>query len=256
VSKLSGSVAVVTGASAGIGAATARQLAGLGATVVAVARRADRLAETVAACQPATTGSVSHVGDVSDRSVCESIVSSTIDRFGRLDIVVNNAGISLPGHATRATVEDAERQMAVNFWGPVYLTTAALPHLLAQRSGSIVNVTSVAGYVPNPGEAAYGATKAALSRWTHGLLIDLAGTGVHAGVLSPGPIATEIWGDDPYHGRMYPPEMVAAGVVRMIDRRIVHLTVPRRYGLVGALYPLVGRPMRFGLRQYAKRHPV
>jgi len=115
-------------------------------------------------------------------------------------------------------------------------------------------VTSVAGYVPNPGESAYGASKAALSRWSHGLAIDLHDTGVHVGVLSPGPIDTEIWSLDEelsYTGKLYPPEVVADGVARMIEHRLVHLTVPRHYGLVGALYPILGRPMRWGLRRYA-----
>jgi hypothetical protein len=72
--------------------------------------------------------------------------------------------------------------------------------------------------------------------------------------LSPGPIRTEIWTDaDSYRGKLYPPELVAAGVERMIRRRLVHLTVPRQYGIVGAVYPLAGRPLRFGLRQYGKR---
>ena len=251
--KLSGSVAIVTGASSGIGAATAVHLAKLGATVVCVARRADRLAETAAACAAAAPGSRSHVADVADREACNAVVASTIEDLGRVDILVNNAGIAHVGRPADTKVEDIERVMAVNFFGPVYLATAALPHLLEQRRGSIINVTSVAGYVPNPREAPYGASKAALSRWSHGLAVDLHGTGVHVGVLSPGPIRTEIWTDaDGYKGKLYPPELVAAGVERMIRRRLVHLTVPRQYGLVGALYPLVGRPMRFGLRQYGK----
>ena len=252
--RLSGSVAIVTGASSGIGAATAIHLAKLGVTVVCVARRADRLAETVAACARSSSGSRSHVADVSDREACDAVVASAVADLGRVDIVVNNAGIALVGHPADTKVEDIERIMAVNFFGPVYLTMAALPHLLEQRSGSVINVTSVAGYVPNPREAAYGASKAALSRWSHGLAVDLHDTGVHVGVLSPGPIRTEIWTDaDSYHGRLYPPELVAAGVERMIRRRLVHLTVPRQYGIVGAVYPLAGRPMRFGLRQYGKR---
>jgi short-subunit dehydrogenase len=252
--RLSGSVAIVTGASSGIGAATAIHLAKLGSTVVCVARRADRLAETVAACAQSSPGSRSHVADVSDREACDAVVASTVADLARVDIVVNNAGIALVGRPADTKVEDIERIMAVNFFGPVYLTMAALPHLLEQRSGSVINVTSVAGYIPNPREAAYGASKAALSRWSHGLAVDLHDTGVHVGVLSPGPIRTEIWTDaDSYRGKLYPPELVAAGVERMIRRRLVHLTVPRQYGIVGAVYPLAGRPLRFGLRQYGKR---
>jgi short-subunit dehydrogenase len=157
-----------------------------------------------------------------------------------------------PAQAT--TVEDVERLMATNFFGAVYLTMAALPGMLERRRGWIVNVTSVAGSIPNPNESAYGATKAALSLWSHGLAVDLHGTGVHAGALSPGPIDTDIWEMDAvYDGRRYPPSVVADGVVQMIEGRKVQLTVPRRYGAVGALYPLLGRPLRWGLRRFARR---
>jgi short-subunit dehydrogenase len=251
-----GRVAIVTGASSGIGAAVATDLARRGARVVAVARREDRLAATVDACRARSPESRAHAADVSSRDACTEVVAETERRFGRVDILVNNAGISVHKDAARTSVDDVERLFAVNFFGPVYLTTAALAGMVERRAGSVVNVTSVAGYVPNPGEAAYGATKAALSRWSHGLAVDLADTGVHVGVLSPGPIDTEMWSLDEvpsYTGKLYPPEIVADGVARMIERRLVHLTVPRRFGAVGALYPLLGGPMRWGMRRYAKR---
>jgi short-subunit dehydrogenase len=249
-------VAVVTGASSGIGAAVAVDLAGRGARVVAVARRADRLATTVEACRVSSPESVVHPADVSSRVACEEVIRATEKRFGRVDILVNNAGISMHKNAARTSVDDVERVVAVNFFGAVYLTMAALPRMLERHRGTIVNVTSVAGYVPNAGEAAYGASKAALSRWSHGLAVDLAGTGVHVGVLSPGPIDTPIWSLDEelaYTGKLYPPETVAHGVVQIIDRRLTHLTVPRRYGAMRALYPLFGRPLRWGIRRYEAR---
>jgi short-subunit dehydrogenase len=254
--KVGGRVAVVTGASSGIGAAVAVELARRGATVVAVARRADRLEETVAACRVSAPESIAHPADVSSRPACEDLIDRTTARMGRVDILVNNAGISVHKNAVRTSVEEVDRVMAVNFFGPVYLTMAALPGMLDRRRGSIVNITSVAGYVPNPGEAAYGASKAALSRWSHGLAVDLHGSGVHIGVLSPGPIDTEIWSLDEelsYRGRLYPPEVVARGVVRMITREQVHASVPRRYGAVGALYPILGRPLRWGMLRYEAR---
>jgi short-subunit dehydrogenase len=249
-------VAVVTGASSGIGAAVATDLAGRGARVVAVARRADRLATTIDACRTSSPESVAHPADVSSREACDEVIRDAEAHFGHVDILVNNAGISVHKNAARTSVDDIEHVMAVNFFGAVYLTMAALPGMLERRVGAIVNVTSVAGYVPNAGEAAYGASKAALSRWSHGLAVDLAGTGVHVGVLSPGPIDTEIWSLDEelaYTGKLYPPEVVARGVAKMIERRLTHLTVPRRYGAVGALYPILGRPMRWGMRRYEAR---
>ena len=251
---IAGRVAVVTGASSGIGAAVATDLARRGATVVAVARRKDRLDEIIETCRQHAPASMACPADVSTRAECEGVIATAEERFGRVDIVVNNAGISIHRNAARTTSDDVERLMAVNFFAAVYLTNAALAGMLERHEGAVVNVTSVAGYVPNPGEAAYGASKAALSLWSHGLAVDLDGSGVQVSVLSPGPIDTEIWGLDEelsYTGKLYPPQVVADGVADAVERGWVHRTVPRQYGLVGALYPVVGRPMRWGLRRYA-----
>jgi NAD(P)-dependent dehydrogenase (short-subunit alcohol dehydrogenase family) len=244
-------VAIVTGASSGIGAATALELARRGASVFAVARRAEKLA---AVCGSACTALP---GDVGRRDDCERVVAEARRQSGRpVDILVNNAGISPGEDSINDTVAGVERVMAINFMGPVYLTGAVLPDMVARRTGSIVNVTSVSGYVPNPGEPAYGASKAALSRWSHGLAVELAKHHVHVGVVSPGPIATEIWDSDTvaYSGKLYPPEMVAEAIAKMIERGHVHVTVPRRFGAVAAMYPLTGRPMRWGLRKYGASH--
>jgi NAD(P)-dependent dehydrogenase (short-subunit alcohol dehydrogenase family) len=251
--QIKGSIAIVTGASSGIGAATALRLAEKGATVVGVARREDRLADTIAACRRHTEGSVAHAGDVSSRAFAAEVVAAATARFGRADILVNNAGISPGEDPVHRAADDVEAVMGVNFFGAIYLADAVLPGMIARGHGSIVNVTSVAGYVPTPDEPAYGASKAALSRWSHGLAIALHDAGVHVGVLSPGPIDTEIWEhtSNEYHGKLFPATVVADGIVRMIEKRLVHLTVPRRFGAVGAVYPLVGRPLRWGLRRYA-----
>lgn len=253
------SVAIVTGASSGIGAATACELARRGTIVVAVARRADKLDEVVAKCHKWSPKSMAHAADVSDNYSCDSVVGDAIKKFGHVNIIVNNAGVAVNKHAADETVADVELMMQVNFFGAVHMTLAALPGMIERGSGSIINVTSVAGYIPNPREAAYGASKAALSRWSHGLAVDLHDTGVHVGVLSPGPINTDIWeheSDVDYKGKLYSPELVASGVTKMIERRITHLTVPRKFGANGALYPLMGRPMRYGMRKFAERNAV
>ena len=253
--RIRGAVAVVTGSSSGIGAATAQALAAKGATVVAVARRKDRLDEVVEDCRGRSPDSFACAGDVADRAFAESAIRQVHERFGRVDILVNNAGIS-PGEdvGTRAA-DDAEQIMAVNFFGAMYFAGAVLPGMIGRRCGSIVNVTSVSGYVPTPGEPAYGASKAALSRWSHGLTVELHDTGVHVGVLSPGPIDTEIWlhTTTEYNGKLFPPSIVGDAVVRMVEREQTHVTVPRRFGAVSAMYPLVGRPMRWGLRKFGER---
>src|SRR3954471_10404415 len=251
---IAGRVAVVTGASSGIGATVATDLARRGATVVAVARRKEKLDEIVDACRRSSPKSTACAADISERSECERVIRTVEDEFGRLDVLVNNAGISIHRNAARTTADDVERLMAVNFFAPVYLTTAALPGMLERRQGTVINITSVAGYVPNPGESAYGAAKAALSLWTHGLAVDLHDTGVQATVISPGPIDTEIWSLDEelsYSGKLYPPQVVADAVADAIDKGWVPRPAPRRYGLVGVLYPAIGRPMRWGLRRFA-----
>ena len=228
--EIRGAVAIVTGASSGIGAATAEELARRGAVVVAVARRQELLDETVKRCREHTPASRAFRADVGDRAACESVVASTLADVGCVDIVVNNAGVSLRRHAAKASVEEIEQVMQINFFGAVYLTMAALPGMLERNRGSIVNVTSVAGYIPNPHESAYGASKAALSLWSHGLAVDLVDSGVHVGVLSPGPIDTEIWEKDEedaaYDGKLYPPSIVSEGIAKMIDREQVHATIP------------------------------
>jgi short-subunit dehydrogenase len=154
------------------------------------------------------------------------------------------------------SIDDVERVLRINFLGAVHMVSQFLPGMVEQRRGFIVNVGSVAGQIPNPKETAYGAAKAALHNWTHGLNLDLHGTGVHAGLLSPGPIDTEIWDKDEtpssYTGKKYPPEVVAIGAARMIEKGLVHLTVPRRYGAVGPIYalPLLGRAVRVGLVRF------
>ena len=192
--EIAGRVAVVTGASSGIGATVATDLARRGATVAAVARRKDKLDEIIDQCRQYAAASMPVPADISSREECERVIAEVEQRFGRVDILVNNAGISIHRNAARTTADDVERLMAVNFFAPMYLTTAAMAGMLERKQGSIVNITSVAGYVPNPGESAYGAAKAALSLWSHGLAVDLVDTGVQVTVISPGPIDTEIWG--------------------------------------------------------------
>ena len=254
--KINGSVAVVTGASSGIGRVIAVDLARRGATVVVVARRVRALDETVEACRQSSRDSFAVVGDVSVTADCQQLAAAVDERLGQADIVVNNAGISMHKDAQDTTTDDVARVLGINFLGAVNVATQFLPGMVQRGKGSIVNVGSVAGQIPNPKELAYGASKAALYNWTHGLHLDLHGTGVHAGLLSPGPIDTEIWDKDEtpssYNGKKYPPEIVAVGVARMIEKELVQLTVPRHYGAVGSIYALpgFGRAMRWGLIRF------
>jgi hypothetical protein len=255
--QIAGSIAVVTGASEGIGKAIGLDLALRGATVVGIARRMELLEAAVEEFRRHAPESLAHRADVSSRADCEEAIAAAERRFGRVDIVVNNAGLSIRKPAIETSVDEIERVMQVNFLGAVSTTMAALPGMLARKRGSVVNITSVAGYLPNPKEAAYCASKAALSLWSHTLAVELHGTGVHVGVVSPGPIQTEIWGKDEtpaaYAGKMYPPTVVADAVARSIEREKVHTTVPRKFGLPAVWYALFPEMMRRGIRKYDEK---
>jgi short-subunit dehydrogenase len=255
--NIRGSVALVTGASSGIGAVVAADLARRGAQVVVTARREAELERTADACRRHTAGSFAVTADLGEPGEGARVVAAATEALGRVDIVVNNAGISIRRHALDTTPEEVERVMRVNFFSAVQTTMAALPAMVERRRGCVVNITSVAGYIPNPKESAYGASKAALSLWSHVLLVDLAGTGVHVGVLSPGPIDTEIWDKDEqagYHGPKFPPQVVADGVAMVVEKSLAHLTVPRRYGAMAPMYALPGisRAVRRGLVRFGQ----
>ena len=198
--------------------------------------------------------SVVMTADLSQPEGGAALVRGIESRGLTVDVLINNAGLGAVGRFDQADPLRVGETLQVNIVALTELTRLLLPGMVARHEGSVVNVTSVSGYLPSPGEPAYGASKAALSRWSQGVAVDLAGTGVHVGVLSPGPIDTEIWNatGTEYGGKLYSPEVVARAAVRMIEREQVHVTSPRHFGAVGAVYPLAGRPMRWGLRRFAK----
>jgi len=217
-----GTTALVTGASSGIGAATARALAARGATVALVARRADRLEAVAAECRADAPDCRAFAADLADPDDAAALALRVWDELGPLDVVVNNAGIPLRRPVERLTPSDVERAMTVNFFSPVAITLALLPRLLERGSGTVVNVSSLGGRIPILHEAAYCASKFALAGWSEALATDLVGTGVDVRLVLPGPIDTEIWdqaGNDPadYSGPLVPPEEVAYGIVACID---------------------------------------
>ncbi len=224
-------VVLVTGASSGIGRATAVYFAERGAVVVGVARRADRLALLEAELRACSPRSFTTVADVSSRDEAERAVAETEQRLGRLDVLVNNAAISKHKHVWHTSAQEAEDVMRINFLGCVWTAFAALPGMLRRGDGSIVNVSSIAGRVVPPREALYGASKAALDAFTFGLVTDLEGSGIHAGSVVVGPIDTEIWEklDEPasFRGHKHPPELVSRAILEMVEKRRHEVFVPR-----------------------------
>ena len=180
-------VALVTGASSGIGASTARRLQALGYTVYGAARRVDRLEEL------ASSGVRALAMDVTDAASMTSGVARVIAETGRVDVLVNNAGYGSYGAVEDVDIDEARRQFEVNVFGAMRLTQLVLPHMRAQRSGTIVNITSMGGKVHTPLGGWYHGTKFALEALSDCLRLELAPFGIDVVVVEPGGIATE-WG--------------------------------------------------------------
>jgi short-subunit dehydrogenase len=158
--------------------------------------------------------------DLADLAAAERLANEAWDELGPIDVLVNNAGTPKRRPA-ELRPEDVESTMAVNFFAPARMTLALLPKMLERGTGTIVNVGSMGGRVGIAHEAAYNASKFALTGWSEGLAIDLAGSGVAVRLIQPGPIATDIWdrpGEEPaiYDGPLEPPELVADGIVAAI----------------------------------------
>ena len=197
-SSLTGTTALVTGASSGIGSATARRLAELGATVAVVARRQDRLDALAADIQQAGGTALVVVADISVREQAEAAVLQIVERTGRLDIVVNNAGLMLLGPVVGADVEEWERMIAINQKALLYITNAALPHLLKAAEdelrgvADIVNISSIAGRQAWANFGVYNMTKFGVNGFTEALRQEVTKRNVRVGVLEPGAVATEL----------------------------------------------------------------
>jgi len=193
VGDLSGKTALVTGASRGIGAAIARKLASQGAAVaVNYAGSEAAAAAIVAEIEAAGGRAVAIQADVADAAAANRLFETTIEAFGGLDIVVNNAGITRDGLVVRMSDEDWNAVIDTNLTGVFNVTRAAARHLMKQRSGSIVNVTSVIGLVGNAGQANYAAAKAGVIGLTKSVAKELAPRGVRANAVAPGFIETDM----------------------------------------------------------------
>jgi short-subunit dehydrogenase len=249
-------IVLVTGASSGIGHRVARAFARRGAVVVAVARREQRLARLIEECRADSPRSTYRAGDLGDRAFAESAVNETVAQFGRLDILVNNAGISKHKHIFNVSADEAEHVMRVNFLSGVWTTLTALPHMLRDGGGTIVNVSSFLAKVTPPREALYAASKCAVNGFSEGLWHDLAGSNIHVGIVNPGPIDTEIWlkMDEPvaFAGAKASPDVVVDAVFEVIERRRYELTVPRSAQLRVARFVRLVFPslMRFALGRF------
>jgi NADP-dependent 3-hydroxy acid dehydrogenase YdfG len=195
---LQGTVALVTGASSGIGEASARALADRGAAVALAARRKDRLDELALELQQAGARALAIEADVTEQAQARDIVQRTVEEFGRLDTVVNNAGVMLLGPILEAPTEEWDRMIALNLQGLLYVAHAALPHLLdaaqqePRRVADLVNISSVAGRVARSGSGVYNLTKHGVGAFSESLRQELAERHVRVSLVEPGAVDTEL----------------------------------------------------------------
>ena len=191
--NLKDKVVIVTGAGSGIGRATALRFAGEGAKLVLVDRREDRLVETAGAIEAAGGEAVVAAADVSRREEVESAVRGAVERYGRVDVLVNNAGFALGATIERTADDDFRDLWETNVLGTLYGMQAVLPLMRERRSGHIINVSSAAGRIAFPGIGAYSATKAAVVALTEALRAEIGGTGIEASVVLPVGTETEFF---------------------------------------------------------------
>src|SRR6266403_2274949 len=192
-SNIADQVVVITGASSGIGESTAKLLARQGAKVVLGARRKNRIDAVVEEISAAGGKAIGFAVDVTKRAEVEAFIKGAVDNFGRVDVIVNDAGIMLIAPIQALKVEEWERQIDVNIKGILYAVAAALPQMQKQKSGHIINLASVFGIkVFAPGGTVYCATKSAVRALTEGLRMELHSKNIRCTMISPGAVATEL----------------------------------------------------------------
>jgi NADP-dependent 3-hydroxy acid dehydrogenase YdfG len=196
--KLDGTVALITGASSGLGEATAVLLAEKGAAVAVAARRKDRLDELVKRIEADGGTALAIEADMTDRDQAEATVARTVEALGRLDTLFNNAGVMLLGGAEQVPVEDWERMVDINIKGLLYTAHAAIPHLVAAAESSprgvsdMINTSSVAGRQARPGGSVYSLTKFGVAAFSESIRQEVATRHLRVSSLEPGLVATEL----------------------------------------------------------------
>src|SRR6516162_9575395 len=190
--NIAGKVVVVTGASSGLGEATARLLSAQGATVVLGARRTDRLQSLAKKLAENGGKALAIALDVTRREQVKALVDSAVQHFGRIDVMINNAGLMPQAPLDRLKVDEWDRMIDVNIKGVLYGIAVALPHMQRQKSGHFINVSSFAGHRVGPGFAVYAATKHAVRALSEGLRQEVKPYNIRTTVISPGAVATEL----------------------------------------------------------------
>ena len=240
-------MALVTGASSGIGRAAALTLAGRGAAVSLAARRPDRLRELAGEIGGDGGTALAIEADVGDREQAESAVARTVAEMGRLDVLVNNAGVMLLGPVAEAPQEEWERMVQVNLLGLFYTARAALPHLIEaaekepRRVADLVNISSVAGRQARKGSGVYNATKHGVGAFSEALRQEVTGRHVRVSLVEPGAVATELQS----HNR--------PGVREQIERRFEDMEILQAGDIADAIAYVVTRPRHVAVNEVLVR---
>ena len=190
--NIKGKVVVITGASSGLGEATARMLSAQGATVVLGARRIGRLQKLVDELTGSGRKALALATDVTDHNQVKNLVDAAVQKYGRIDVMINNAGLMPHSPLERLKIDDWNRTIDVNIKGVLYGIAAALPYMKQQKSGHIINVSSVAGHKVTPNGAVYCATKHAVRALSEGLRVEVKPYNIRTTIISPGAVATEL----------------------------------------------------------------
>ncbi|MEN3309747.1 MAG: hypothetical protein V7603_5949 [Micromonosporaceae bacterium] len=245
--RLDGTVALVTGASSGIGEATALALADLGAAVVLAARRVERLEALAGKIRDQGGSALVLAADITDDEAARGIVERTVAELGRLDTLVNNAGVMLLGPAVDAPLAEWQQMVRVNLLGLLYCSHAALPHLLRaaqegpRRVADLVNVSSVAGRMPRAGSAVYNATKYGVGAFSEALRQEVTRRHVRVSLVEPGAVQTEL----AEHNR---PEILAGLRQRFADQGRLQAS-----DIADAVAYLVSRPRHVAVNEMLVR---
>ena len=242
-----GKIALVTGASSGIGAATARKLAQEGLRVVLVARREDRLQVLAEEIRAAGGKAEVIAADLACEKARQEIYDTIRRRWGPVDVLVNNAGLGWYGYGAEMDWPAARHIVEVNVDALVHLTLLVLPNMRVRGRGHIVNVGSIAGNLPSQGIAIYSATKSFLDNFTTCLYREMRGSGVHVSAVKPGPVTTEFFDVASSAGRQMPaerfgvsPETVAGRIWSLLQHPVRMAYVPRFYWFVQWIEPYFG----------------
>lgn len=222
IRKLRGSAVVITGATSGIGRETALRFARAGARVVAAGRRKERLQELVSEIESKGGEALAVQTDVAEQKQVERLIAKALGHFGRIDTLVNNAGVGLAARFADQSIEDFRRVMEVNFWGAVYACKAAVPRMRAQPAGGvIINISSIMGKRGVPFETAYCASKFALAGFSEALRGELMADRIDVSTIFPGAVETEIFETSANQAGMELPGYIPKFPAREMARIIV-----------------------------------